>query len=284
MDNKLFFVSWQCFHIISSDAASRRFTWLGNTLTMKHLVLISLLLGTFTFVAMTNGVSWSEHQVISQQPPPEQSQDVDEFLKRLKDEKLKNLLGSALWTVTHDYDEFKHMEEVLKSVQSYFEALGKYEKGDNSFLDQLGGIKAFKDKLAAWLNDDDQAIRAFAAVLLGVIGDKAYTPQLADLLKERKYKDNDLLYYDRGSAAMALGLVGAKESTSKLVGLLKSSNEYDRSGAVYGLGFLGAIDQAGAIAKLLDDEEEVVREAAKESLKMIGAADLIKDKKPKKSQ
>jgi hypothetical protein len=254
-----------------------------NILTMKYLVLIGLLLAVFTFIAVTNSERWSKHQVIPQQSPPEQSQDVDEFLRRLKDEKLKNLLDGALWTVTHDYSEYKHMEEVLKTVQSYFEAIGKYEKGDRSSLDQLGGIKAFKDKLAGWLNDDDQAIRAFAAVLLGVSGDKAYAPQLANLLKERKYQDDDLLYYDRGRTAMALGLVGANEYTSNLVNLLNSSNEYDRSGAAYGLGFLGAKDQAKAVAKLLNDKDEGVREAAKESLEMMGAADLIKDKKTEKS-
>jgi hypothetical protein len=256
----------------------------GNILTMKYLVLIGLLLGAFTLVVVTNSERRSKHQVIPQQSTPEQSKDIDEFLKRLKDEKLKNLLDGALWTVTHDYSEYKHMEEVLKTVQSYFEAIGNYEKGNRSSLDQLGGIKAFKDKLAGWLNDEDQAIRAFAAVLLGISGDKAYAPQLANLLKERKSKDDDLIYYDRGRAAMALGLVGAKEYIPNFVSLLNSSNEYDRSGAAYGLGFLGAKDQAEAVAKLLDDKDEGVREAAKESLEMMGATGLIKDKRAEKSQ
>jgi HEAT repeat protein len=247
----------------------------GKMLIMKYLALIILLLSPSAFATMPDGSG--KHHANSQPLPLEQPQDVDELLRRLKDERLKNLLDGAFWTVSHDYAEFKHMEEVLKSVQTYFEAIGKYEQGDRSSLDQLGGVKAFKDKLAGWLNDDDQAIRAFAAVMLGISGDKSYTPQLAILLKERE-SDNDHPRYDRGRAAMALGLVGAQEYTSELVNLLNSSNEYDRVGAAYGLGWLGAKDQAKAVAKLLHDKDEGVREAAKESLEMMGATGLIKDK------
>jgi len=241
---------------------------------MKPLLILTLLLSTLTFADCVG----------AKEPRPSnvqesRAQDVNEFLNRWKDQRHRNLFESATWTLTHDYSDSKRVDEVLKSVQSYFEALGKYEKGDHSSLDQMGGLKAFKDKLSGWLSDDDQAVRAFAAVMLGISGDKSYVPQLANLLKERKYKDSDLLHYDRGRAAMALGLVGAQEYIPNLVTLLDSSNEYDRSGAAYGLGFLKVKDQAMAIAKLLNDEDENVREAAKESLEMMGAAEFIKDKK-----
>jgi HEAT repeat protein len=170
------------------------------------------------------------------------------------------------------------MEEVLKTVQTYFEAIEKYEKGDRSALNQVGGIEAFKDKLSGWLSDDDQSIRAFAAVLLGIMRDKTYAPRLATLLKQRELTDAHL-HYDTGRAAMALGLLGAKEYTPNLVDLLNSSNGFDRAGAAYGLGWLGAKDQAAAVARLLNDKDENVRLAAIESLEMMGATDLIKDKK-----
>ena len=241
---------------------------------MKHLLILTLLLSSLTLADCANA---KESRSVDLQES--QSKDVDEFLKRWKEQTHRNLFESATWTLTHDYAELKHMQEVLKSVQAYFEALGKYEKADRSSLDQMGGVRAFKDKLSGWLKDDDQAIRAFAAVVLGISGDKSYAAQLANLLKERKYKDSDLLYYDRGRAAMALGLVGAQEYMPNLVTLLDSSNEYDRAGAAYGLGFLKAKYQAKAVAKLLKDKEENVREAAKESLDMMGAAEFIKDKK-----
>jgi hypothetical protein len=244
---------------------------------MKPLLILTLFLSSLTFADCANAKEFRSGYV--QEP---QSQDADEFLSRWKDQRHRNLFESATWTLTHDYSDSKRVDEVLKSVQSYFEALGKYEKGDRSSLDRMGGVKAFKDKLSGWLTDSDQAVRAFSAVMLGISGDKSYAPQLANLLKERKYKDSDLLHYDRGRAAMALGLVGAKEYTSNLVALLDSPNEYDRAGAAYGLGFLQAKDQAKAVSKLLNDEDESVREAAKESLEMMGAAEFMKDKKPGK--
>lgn len=265
--------------LLSSTISDNAFFIVETPMTMKTLLILALLLSSLTFTECANAKYLHLGSV-----QKTQSQDADEFLNRWKDPKHWNLFTSATWTLTHDYSDFKHMEEVLKTVQSYFEALGKYEQGDHSLLDQMGGVKAFKDKLSGWLNDDDQAVRAYAAVMLGISGDKLYAPQLANLLKERKYKDTDLLHYDRGRAAMALGLVGANEYIPNLVILLKSSNEYDRAGATYGLGLLKAKAHAKAVAKLLNDKAESVREAAKESLEMMGAAELIKGKKAGKPQ
>jgi len=246
---------------------------------MKYLTIISLFLSVAAFPIFASGQTVSPKT--SQQSIVKKSQEVDAFIKRFGVQEHRNLLDGALWTLTHDYSEFKQMEEVLKTFQSYFEALSKYEQGDSSSIEKIGGIKAFKNKLAEWLKDDDQATRAFAAVVLGISGDKSFAPQLAELLKERKIEKNDIRY-DRGRAAMALGLVGAKEYTLSLVKLLESSEENDRVGAAYGLGFLKAKEQSKAVAKLLNDEEESVREAAKESLTMMKATNLIKEKKAEK--
>ena len=80
-----------------------------------------------------------------------QMKDAADFLNRLKQERLRNLFEGATWTLTHDYHEFKHMEEVLKYVQSFFEALDAYEKGNPATLAKLGGLRRFKDQLAEWL-------------------------------------------------------------------------------------------------------------------------------------
>lgn len=208
--------------------------------------------------------------------------DAADFLVRFGQERHRNMFQSATWTLTHDYRDFKRMEEVMNYVQSFFKALDAYEKGNPAELAKFGGVKRFRDQLAAWLTDNDQAVRAYSAVMLGICGDRAYAKQLATLLKNRKYGAKDLIHYDRSRAAIALGLIGAKEYTSSLAGLLKSKNEYDRLGAAYGLGYLTAKAHAAAIAKLLDDKDESVREAAKESLEMLGAGDLLKSRTPKR--
>ena len=242
---------------------------------MKLCVTLSLLLSLLSTPAHTYRVP--------ELTPIMQEVEIRDFLLRLKQEKHWNLLQGATWTLTHDYRDFKHMEEVMHYVQSFFEALDAYEKGNPGPLSKLGGLKQFKDQLAIWLVDDDQSIRAYSAVMLGICGDRAYAKQLADLLNSKKSNPRDLIQYDRGRAAMALGLVGATEHASSLAGLLRSKNEYDRAGAAYGLGFLGSKVHAAAVAKLLDDEDEIVREAAKESLEMMGAGDLIKNKTPRRN-
>jgi len=206
------------------------------------------------------------------------TRETNEFIKRLKDEKFRSIYGGSAWTLTHDYKDYKHMDDVLGTLQRYMEALAKYEQGDDSSLKQLGGIKQLKDQLAVWLEDNDQAIRAFAATMLGVSGDQAYSPLLARLLVRNEQNADDIIY-DRGRAALALGLLQAKEYGKDLVTMLSSTNEYDRAGAVQGLGWMGDKENAKAVAPLLKDKDELVREAAKQSLEMMGASDLIKDKK-----
>src|SRR5262245_13493151 len=208
----------------------------------------------------------------------EATRETNEFIKRLKDEKFRDIFGGSTWTLIHDYKDHKHMDEVLDTLQRYMEALAKYEQGDGSSLKQLGGIKQLKDKLAMWLEDKDQAIRAFAATMLGISGDQAYSPLLAKLLV-RKEQNADDLVYDRGRAALALGLLQAKEYGKDLVTMLSSTNEYDRAGAVQGLGWMGDKENAKAVAQLLKDKDEGLREAARQSLEMMGASDLIKEKK-----
>lgn len=245
---------------------------------MKFCITISLLLSVFTPPA---------HRVREPKLPPViqavEMKDAADFLNRLKQERHINLVQGATWTLIHDYRDYKRVEEVMSFVQKFLQALDEYAKGNAAPLSQLGGLKPFKDQLAELLTDNEQCVRAYAAVMLGICGDRAYTKQLANVLKPRKLRQDELIEYDRGRAAMALGMVGATEYTNTLVRLLRSKNEYDRVGAAYGLGFLKAKAHAPAIAKLLDDEDEAVREVAKESLEMMGAEELLKRRTVKQS-
>src|SRR5262249_6046948 len=245
---------------------------------MKNEILIISLIFAVASTAMSIPIAFysifSHGSLQQSQTTPE----TDEFIKRLRDEKFRYIFEGSTWTLIHDYKDYKHMDEVLGTLQRYMEALAKYEQGDGSSLKQFGGIKQLKDQLAMWLEDNDQAIRAFAATMLGISGDQAYSPLLAKLLV-RKEQNADELIYDRGQAALALGLLQAKEYGKDLVTMLSSTNEYDRAGAAQGLGWMGDKENAKAVAQLLKDKDERVREAAKRSLEMMGASDLIKDKK-----
>ena len=209
---------------------------------------------------------------------PQTAQETEEFIKRFTDERFRDISGGMMWTLIHDYKDQKHLEAVLNTWQRYMEALAKYKQGDGSSLDQLGGVKQLKDQLAIMLNDDEQAIRAFAATILGISGDQRYARQIAELLV-RKEKNPDNHVYDRGRAALALGLLQAKEYGKDLVKMLASKNDYDRSGAVQGLGWMGDKVHAKAVAKLLNDKDQDIREATKQALEMMRATELSKEKK-----
>lgn len=219
---------------------------------MKYLKLINFsILILCAFFISAAGQSSPQNTA----PQTLQAHDTAAFLERFKKPEHVNLLQGALWTLTHDYDDFKHIQEVLKTFQTYFEAIGKYENGDRAALESLGSVKGFKDKLAEWLGDDDQSVRAFAAAMLGIAGDRSYAPQIAKLLEDRKYKENDLIVYDRGRAAAALGMLGAREFLPQIAAMLKSKNQYDRAGAVQALRYLGAKEYSKEIAGLLTNKD-----------------------------
>lgn len=232
-------------------------------------------------MAISNTTKWhcNACQLTSSKLSLQQSQYVDEFLRRWKDEGYRGYLDGALWSLTHGYSDYSRMEEVLKMLQSYIEALDKYEKGSHSPLEQMGGIKALKDKTAGLLDDNDQAIRGFAATVLGISGDRTYAPQIARLLSRRGSNDHDSRT-DRGRAASALGLLQAKEYANELVVLLESTNHYDRAGAAMGLGLMGAKDKAGAVARLLNDDNDLsgnVQSSAIYSLVEMEAKEYVQE-------
>ena len=194
-------------------------------------------------------------QNASPQTAQTQVQDNAAFIERFKKPEHLNLLQGALWTLTHDYDDFKHMQEVLKTFQGYLEAIGKYETGDRAALESLGGVKGFKDKLAKWLIDEDQAVRAFAAAMLGISGDNSYAPQVANLLKDGKYKENDLIILrPRQSGDGARNARRARISAADR-GTAEKQKRIDRAGAIQALEYFSAKEYSKEIAGLLTNKD-----------------------------
>jgi len=199
----------------------------------------------------------------AQRAAPGSTPGAAEFQARWKDERNWKLVMGVLWTSSHSDVEEKDAE-VLAKVHAYVEAISK---GDRTAMEPAA-ITAFKERLSGLLDHESQGLRALAAVLLGVCGDKTYAGRVAVLLEPRLVTGL-MPHFDRGRAAIALGLLGATEYTIDLVSLLKSSNSFDRSGAAFGLGALRARDHEKAVAALLNDPDAQVQEAAKESLAMM---------------
>lgn len=190
-----------------------------------------------------------------QSPPSvKPDDDVTEIASRFRDRAHVSMLAQAMWTVTHDYADHKHMEEVVfKSFPEYMEAMEKHLQGDRAPLEKLGGIAGFREKLVLWLNDPDQAIRAFAAVIAGISRDREIIPHLVKLMNKKEGEERFSRVYDRGRAAMALGFMRAAEYKPDILQLLKSQNEYNRSGAIAAITLLGAKENAKDVAAILTD-------------------------------
>jgi HEAT repeat protein len=199
------------------------------------------------------------------------TREVDQFLIRWKDQGKHTILSHAITALTDDGSNRERTDAVIKSVTTFQTALDQYEAGDSSALARLGGLKGFKNTVAGWLSDKDESVRSYAALFLGVSGDRTYAGRIAPLLKERKTVGGEPVPTDRGNAATAFGLMGAKQYKQTLINLMSSPNEFDRAGAVYGLGYLKAKDQELAIGRLLYDKNDAVRDAAEKALAIMDA-------------
>ncbi len=218
-------------------------------------------------------------EVKVEKPPMERDAAADAFIKRMKEPGPAALMQSAIYSLTHDYSDVNKSDLVMKKAETFIGALGRYENGNPDALKEFGGVTAFKEQCAAWLKDEDQSIRAFAAVMLGLAGDKNYAPNLSELLKDRKMLPREKGRYDRGRAAIALGMVGATDRAPQLAKLLTSSEFNDRQGGALGLGFMNAKEYAPEIAKLLKDKESNVRNDAYGALKLMGMESLAEPAK-----
>lgn len=168
----------------------------------------------------------------------------EELIKRFQAPGTFNLLTGQMWALTHGGDS-KKTEEILNLL---------------SVLDTTSGrrpaitTREYKNRIAAFLESDDDLVAGFAATLLAITGDLSFAPQIAKLLDT---KDPERVVHDitsRGSAAFALSLLEARDYIPKVALLLKSKNDYDRAGAARALARFRATEYAKDIAELLKPE------------------------------
>lgn len=175
-------------------------------------------------------------------------QEWEQLIQRFNQPQTFNLLAGRMWSLTHGGDS-KKVQEILTLL---------------TVIDPRSGrrpaitTKEFKNRIAAFLESDDDQVAGFAATLLAITGDLSFAPQIAKLLdKKDPPQDPERYVHDitsRASAAYALSLLGAKEYVPRVALMLKSKNDYDRAGAATALGQFKAKEYAKDIAELLKPE------------------------------
>ncbi|HEX6189671.1 MAG TPA: hypothetical protein VFZ40_16460 [Pyrinomonadaceae bacterium] len=169
-------------------------------------------------------------------------------------------ITSAMWALTHGYSSRARMDEAMRLLLVFLEAISK---NDPEKLRPIGGLEGFFSRYLKLLRSDDDMVAGFSARVLAVTAGSRYEPQILALLQQRDASFTDEWAYPskvaRGNAAFALSINGSDKHKPQIAQLLKSMNEYDRSGAVHALGRLKAMEYAGEIAALLLRKEFTFR-------------------------
>jgi HEAT repeat protein len=215
--------------------------------------------GVFVFVAAVFAAFGVDAQTTTPKPVRLELLEKDAELRQIYlgiSDKFGGHFMSEMWTLTHAYDSKEEVDLVLNYLTEFFTAV---ESNDHQKVERLGGARGFKDKMAAFLDSKDQAVKGFAAFMLGAARDISYAPRLVKLINDRDSTFNDrfagdTIYY-RGRAAIALGRLNANEYKADIAKLLKSMNEYDRSGAIFALAELGALEYTEEIVGILKNEK-----------------------------
>ncbi len=116
----------------------------------------------------------------------------------------------------------------------------------------LSGDRAFLEVLTTLLNSNSKQVREAACLGLGFSGDESYLPELSDIMT----KSADAL--TRLNAAVACGLLGSSSAIESLCEMLsptKEGNPIVRAGASIGLALLGS-NKEFVIAKLAESDKD----------------------------
>src|SRR5687768_7895577 len=102
-----------------------------------YACLLSILLPLTTAVAAAHSATQKE---------AEGRREWEQLLKRFNEQRSYNLITSGMWTLTHAAESKKEVEEVMRLL---ILLTNSFAKQDPALLDELGGAKGFKDKMAA---------------------------------------------------------------------------------------------------------------------------------------
>ena len=208
------------------------------------LAQTALALSVFFLLAIATSVYPFNPTQLNEQ----ERQEWEQLIQRFNQPRTFDLLAGNMWSLTHGGDS-KKVQEILNLFM---------------VLDPRSGrrpaitTREFKNRIATFLDSDDDHVAGFAATLLAVTRDLSYAPLIAKLLdKPDPPADPERPVHDltsRAAAAYALSLLGAKEYVPRVALMLKSKNDYDRAGAATALGEFKAKEYAKDIAELLKPE------------------------------
>jgi len=163
----------------------------------------------------------------------QERQEWERLIQRFNELRSARLLSNQLWGKIHGGglrigEEMRNLLTLLDPHSGRRPAISTRE---------------FKNRIAAFLNSNNDDEVVFAATLLGIAGDQSFAPQIANLLDKH------------ASAAFALSLMEAKEYVPRVALMLNSENDYDRAWAIKALRQFQAKEYANDIAELLDKDE-----------------------------
>lgn len=224
-------------------------------------------IGLFACVLASSG---SESSVQAQAAKTE----LERIEARFKEERNAAILSAQMWTLAHAAAE----AEKNKAIAVF----GLDEGGQLSIktmIERAGGIEEYRKKVTLLLANNDEFVRGFAAVWLGILGQRESVADLMKLLRsnlpvQRPSSEGN----DRGRAAMGLGLLGAQDHAPDLAAQLKSPNSHLRAGAALGLGYMKAVKFAPDVAETIKRRDNQIGEdqaliAALGALAEMGAKD-----------
>lgn len=162
----------------------------------------------------------------------QERQEWEQLIQRFNEPRSVRLLAKQLWGQIHGGG--LQIGEEMRNLCTLLDPHDGRRPAINT--------KEFKNRIAAFLNSNNDDEAEFAATLLSVAGDLSFAPQIAKLLDKH------------ASVAFALSFMQAKDYVPRVALMLKSESDYERVWALRALGEFQAKEYAKGVAALLDNE------------------------------
>ncbi len=153
--------------------------------------------------------------------------EIERVESRFNEEKHKAIISEASWSLIHVGE--KDCNRLLETVLIHL-------KGDGTFsfresVNKAGGIEEYKKLTASFLKSDEEIVRGFAAILLGIIGDLNYAQAILDVInaEDLPVKLGIIKGIDKAQCFIALALMDDKKYKSKIKKYVNDDNRYIRS-------------------------------------------------------